>query len=157
VTAVETADLQALTTVQLGALSAAQVGALNSRQVAALTLAWNGQQRLKAAELEPAAKQVLFDGMDKPVTATIPDFVKSIELDQALDPDLLLATEMNGQPLPWLNGVPLRLVVPGDISERMAASRSLNDFVEETNRVGHHLFAPDCETLLARLGRTTGR
>jgi len=68
---------------------------------------------LKAAELEPAAKQVLFDGMDKPVTATIPDFVKSIELDQALDPDLLLATEMNGQPLPWLNGFPLRLVVPG--------------------------------------------
>jgi len=68
---------------------------------------------LKAAELEPAAKQVLFDGLDKPVTATIPDFVKSIELDQALDPDLLLATEMNGQPLPWLNGFPLRLVVPG--------------------------------------------
>lgn len=68
---------------------------------------------LKAAELEPGAKQVLFDGLDKPVTATIPDFVKSIELDQALDPDLLLATEMNGQPLPWLNGFPLRLVVPG--------------------------------------------
>ena len=68
---------------------------------------------LKAAELEPAAKQVLFDGLDKPMTATIPDFVKSIELDQALDPDLLLATEMNGQPLPWLNGFPLRLVVPG--------------------------------------------
>lgn len=68
---------------------------------------------LKAAGLDPAAKQVLFDGMDKPVTATIPDFVKSMEVDQALDPDLLLATEMNGQPLPWLNGFPLRLVVPG--------------------------------------------
>ena len=68
---------------------------------------------LKAAGLDPAAKQVLFDGLDKPVTATIPDFVKSMDVDQALDPDLLLATEMNGQPLPWLNGFPLRLVVPG--------------------------------------------
>lgn len=68
---------------------------------------------LKAAGFDPAAKQVLFDGLDKPVTATIPDFVKSIDVDQALDPDLLLATEMNGQPLPWLNGFPLRLVVPG--------------------------------------------
>lgn len=68
---------------------------------------------LKAAGLDPVAKQVLFDGLDKPVTSSIPDFVKSMDVDQALDPDLLLATEMNGKPLPWLNGFPLRLVVPG--------------------------------------------
>ena len=30
-----------------------------------------------------------------------------------LDGELLLAYEMNGEPLPWLNGFPLRLVVPG--------------------------------------------
>jgi DMSO/TMAO reductase YedYZ molybdopterin-dependent catalytic subunit len=68
---------------------------------------------LKAAGVKAGAKQVLFDGMDKPPTGTIPDFVKVLEADQALDPDILLATEMNGEPLPWLNGFPLRLVVPG--------------------------------------------
>ena len=68
-----------------------------------------------------------------------------------------LKTKLAGEFFQRLQNYRLRLVVPGDISERMAASRSLNDFVEETNRVGHHLFAPDCETLLARLGRTTGR
>jgi sulfite dehydrogenase (cytochrome) subunit A len=68
---------------------------------------------LKAAGLKAGARQVLFDGMDKPPTGTIPDFVKVLEVDQALDPDILLAMEMNGEALPWLNGYPLRLVVPG--------------------------------------------
>jgi hypothetical protein len=45
--------------------------------------------------------------------AGIPDFVKALEVEKALDPDVLLAWEMNGEPLPWLNGYPLRLVVPG--------------------------------------------
>jgi hypothetical protein len=44
-----------------------------------------------------------------------------------------------------------RLVVEGDISAAIAASRSLRDFVHETNSLGHHLFVPDRETLLARL------
>jgi hypothetical protein len=39
--------------------------------------------------------------------------VKSLEVDHALDEDTLLAYEMNGEPLPMLNGFPLRLVVPG--------------------------------------------
>jgi len=68
---------------------------------------------LKAAGLKSGARQVLFDGLDKPPTSTIPDFVKVLEVDQALEPEILLATEMNGEPLPWLNGFPLRLVVPG--------------------------------------------
>lgn len=44
-----------------------------------------------------------------------------------------------------------RLVVLGDISEAVASSTSLHDFVFETNNIGHHLFVPDRETLLARL------
>jgi len=68
---------------------------------------------LKAAHLLPQSKQVLFDGLDRPLVAGVPDFVKALEVDQALDPDVLLAWEMNGEALPWLNGYPLRLVVPG--------------------------------------------
>ena len=44
-----------------------------------------------------------------------------------------------------------RLVVLGDISEHVAASNTLRDFVGETNRIGNHLFVADRETLLARL------
>lgn len=44
-----------------------------------------------------------------------------------------------------------RLVVLGDIAAEVAASKSLHDFVYETNRVGNHLFVPDREALLARL------
>lgn len=68
---------------------------------------------LKAAGLKPGARQVLLDGLDKPPAPGIPDFVKALDLDQALDPEILLATRMNGEPLPWLNGYPLRVVVPG--------------------------------------------
>lgn len=68
-----------------------------------------------------------------------------------------LKTKLAGDFFQKLQTYGLRLVVLGDISGRVAASRSLNDFVVETNRVDHHMFAPDRETMLARLGRTTGR
>ena len=42
-----------------------------------------------------------------------PDFVKALEIDHARSADVLVAWEMNGEPLPVLNGFPLRLVVPG--------------------------------------------
>ena len=44
-----------------------------------------------------------------------------------------------------------RLVILGDVAAQTAASKSLHDFVFETNRHGNHLFAPDRETMLARL------
>lgn len=68
---------------------------------------------LKAAAPAAGARQVLFNGLDTPFVPQTPDFIKAIEVDQALDPELVLAFEMNGEPLPWLNGFPLRLVVPG--------------------------------------------
>jgi len=43
----------------------------------------------------------------------VPDFVKALDIDQALDEDTILAYEMNGEALPMLNGFPLRLVIPG--------------------------------------------
>lgn len=44
-----------------------------------------------------------------------------------------------------------RLVILGDIAARTAASKSLHDFVYETNRHGNHLFVPNREAMLARL------
>jgi sulfite dehydrogenase (cytochrome) subunit A len=77
---------------------------------------WTGvrlRDVLNKAGLEADAVQVVFNGLDKGPLPTIPDFIKALDTDHALDPDILLAYEMNGEPLPWLNGFPLRLVVPG--------------------------------------------
>jgi sulfite dehydrogenase len=59
------------------------------------------------------AKTVRFSGMDGPVLPATPKFRKSLDLDVADGQDVLLAYEMNGEPLPLLNGYPVRLVVPG--------------------------------------------
>ena len=46
---------------------------------------------LAKAGLQADAVQVTFDGLDKPPTGNGPDFVKSLELDHALDGDVMLA------------------------------------------------------------------
>jgi DMSO/TMAO reductase YedYZ molybdopterin-dependent catalytic subunit len=67
---------------------------------------------LKRAGLKSSAREILFDGADVPL-GTMPDFQRSLPLAKALDPDTLLAYEMNGQPLPAKHGFPLRVVAPG--------------------------------------------
>jgi sulfite dehydrogenase len=68
---------------------------------------------LAKAGVKAAAKEVVFNGMDAPLLPQTPDFVKSLPVDQVLDGEVMLAWEMNGEALPWLNGYPVRLVVPG--------------------------------------------
>lgn len=68
---------------------------------------------LERAGIGAGAVQVRFDGMDGPVSDATPDFVKALPLDLADDGNVMLAWGMNGADLPWLNGFPLRLVVPG--------------------------------------------
>ncbi|TCO87179.1 sulfite dehydrogenase (cytochrome) subunit SorA apoprotein [Chthoniobacter flavus] len=77
---------------------------------------WRGvrlKDVLEKAGLQADAKQVTCNGLDGPVLPQTPDFVKALDIDHALDGDVMLAFEMNGAPLPMLNGFPLRLVVPG--------------------------------------------
>ena len=77
---------------------------------------WRGvrlRDVLNKAGIPPGARQVTFNGLDKPLVAQTPDFAKALDIDHALDGEVLLAFEMNGTDLPWLNGYPLRLVVPG--------------------------------------------
>ena len=40
-------------------------------------------------------------------------FARSLSVADAMDPNLLLCYEMNGEPLPQANGFPLRLIAPG--------------------------------------------
>lgn len=59
------------------------------------------------------AKQVTFNGMDKPVMSSTPDYRKALDIEQALGGQSMLAWSMNGEDLPFLNGYPLKLIVPG--------------------------------------------
>jgi DMSO/TMAO reductase YedYZ molybdopterin-dependent catalytic subunit len=77
---------------------------------------WHGvplKKVLDMAGVQPGARQVTFNGMDTPVMDTTPDFVKALDLDHARDGEVMLAYGMNGEELPYLNGFPLRLIVPG--------------------------------------------
>ncbi|CAK0747150.1 Sulfide dehydrogenase [Gammaproteobacteria bacterium] len=77
---------------------------------------WKGirlRDLLNKAGLAADAVQVKLNGLDTPVLPATPDFAKNIEMDLALNEDVIVAYAMNGEPLPLLNGYPLRLVVPG--------------------------------------------
>jgi len=78
---------------------------------------WSGvplRDILNQAGVKPTGTQVTFKGLDKPSVPTVPEFVKSLSTGRVLDdPNVIVAYEMNGQPLPMLNGFPARLVVPG--------------------------------------------
>jgi DMSO/TMAO reductase YedYZ molybdopterin-dependent catalytic subunit len=84
---------------------------------------WTGvrlRDLLAKAGVKAKAVDVSFGGLDGPTLpaappnfAGTPDFVKSLPFDRANDGEVMVAYEMNGQPLPMLNGFPLRLIVPG--------------------------------------------
>jgi DMSO/TMAO reductase YedYZ molybdopterin-dependent catalytic subunit len=77
---------------------------------------WTGvrlRDVLDRAGVKPGAVQVRFKGMDEPVVADAPHFMKSLDIDHARDGEVMIAYAMNGEQLPLVNGFPLRLVVPG--------------------------------------------
>jgi len=80
---------------------------------------WTGvrlRELLDAAGVKQGSVQVQFQGLETgqgPKGSGSNVFLKSLELsDSALD-EAVVAYLMNGEPLPMLNGFPLRLVVPG--------------------------------------------
>jgi DMSO/TMAO reductase YedYZ molybdopterin-dependent catalytic subunit len=77
---------------------------------------WRGARLadvLKRAGVRDGVVEIAANGADRALLDDTPDFRKSVPLAKALHPDTLIAYEMNGEPLPHLNGYPARLVVPG--------------------------------------------
>ncbi len=68
---------------------------------------------LAKAGVQQGARQVKFDGLDAPTLPGTPDFVKALDVDHAMDGEVMLAYAMNDADLPMLNGYPVRLIVPG--------------------------------------------
>jgi len=77
---------------------------------------------LKDVGLKPNARELVFFSADKgPEEITHgrgnakveQHFARGMDTESAMRSDVLLAYEMNGEPLPVKNGAPLRLIVPG--------------------------------------------
>jgi DMSO/TMAO reductase YedYZ molybdopterin-dependent catalytic subunit len=81
------------------------------------TAVWTGARLadvLADAEPRDGAVDVVLGGADHGVERGVEqDYARGLSLVEALRPDVLLAYEMNGQPLPPQHGFPLRAVVPG--------------------------------------------
>jgi len=82
---------------------------------------WGGvslRALLAEAGIKASGSEVVFYGSDKG-TEKIRDeeaeqnFGRSMTVDDAMGPDVMLAYEMNGSPLPHYHGAPLRLIMPG--------------------------------------------
>ncbi|OYZ47258.1 MAG: sulfite:cytochrome C oxidoreductase subunit A, partial [Sulfurovum sp. 24-42-9] len=76
---------------------------------------WKGvrlRDILDAAGLKKEAAWIGFNGKETAAYYETPNFVRELHLDE-LDDQIILAYEMNGEDLPYLNGYPLRLVIPG--------------------------------------------
>ena len=77
---------------------------------------WKGvrlKDVLNKAGIKKDALEVMLNGAEKGVLDATPDFIKSLPMWKALDENTILAFEMNGAPLPHMNGAPVRLIVPG--------------------------------------------
>src|SRR5437016_5899171 len=76
---------------------------------------WKGvrlKDVLNKAGVTAGAKQVTFNGLDTPRQEKVPDFVKALEVDQALHDNTILAYEMNGEEWRMHNGFQLVLMCP---------------------------------------------
>jgi sulfane dehydrogenase subunit SoxC len=86
-------------------------------QEAVGTAEWGGTPLvgvLEQAGIRAGAREVVFTGLDRGVEADVEqNFERSLSREDALREEVLLAYEMNGEPLPPQHGFPLRLVVPG--------------------------------------------
>ncbi|MCE5193866.1 MAG: molybdopterin-dependent oxidoreductase [Nitrospiraceae bacterium] len=77
---------------------------------------WKGARLkdiLNSAGLKPDSVDISFNGLDSAELPETPDFLKSLPVDKALEDDIMVAYEMNGEQLTMLNGFPARLIVPG--------------------------------------------
>jgi sulfoxide reductase catalytic subunit YedY len=95
---------------------------------------WKGvrlRDILNHAGLKRKAEWIGFNGKDNAAYYESPNFVRELEISE-LNDHVIVAYEMNGEDLPYLNGFPLRLIIPGYYSDSWVKMLS-NVTVKEKN------------------------
>lgn len=80
---------------------------------------WKGARLrdiLDRAGIKKGAEWIGFNGMDNAAYYETPNFIREMHMEE-LDDHVIVAYEMNGEDLPYLNGYPVRLVIPGYYSD----------------------------------------
>ena len=80
---------------------------------------WKGvrlSDLLTLAGVKKDAAWIGFNGKETAAYYKTPNFVRELHLEE-LDDYVIVAYEMNGEDLPYLNGYPLRLIIPGTYSD----------------------------------------
>ena len=116
---------------------------------------WKGARLkdvLKKAGLKNESAWIGFNGKDKAVYSETANFVRELKLEH-LDDNIILAYEMNGEDLPYLNGYPLRLIIPGFYSDswiKMISNITVTKEKQKLHFMDHAYRIPDndceCET-----------
>lgn len=81
---------------------------------------WRGPRLkdvLRKARPKSAATMLQMEGIDRPVMATTPRFIRGVPLAKAMHDDTIVALQMNGKPLSRAHGAPARLVMPGWVAD----------------------------------------
>lgn len=77
---------------------------------------WKGARLkdvLAVAKMRENSKFVKVNGLERPVMPATPSFIRKLDMDECLRDDVIIAYEMNGASIPFLNGYPAVLIVPG--------------------------------------------
>jgi len=80
---------------------------------------WKGvrlRDILHRAGLKKNAHWIGFNGLETAAYYETPNFIRELQIDE-LDDHVIVAYEMNDEDLPYLNGYPVRLVIPGTYSD----------------------------------------
>lgn len=118
---------------------------------------WKGvrlKDILNMAGVKSTAKFVGVNGLEKPAIDETPKFFREMEIDEALSGELIVAYEMNGEDLPYLNGFPLRLVIPGHFSDSWVKMLSEITVMDEYRKsffmdVAYTVPDNDCECVIS--------
>jgi sulfite oxidase len=115
-----TATLQCAGNRRIGLMSAKPIdGELPWQEDAISNATWAGAPLsavLQSAGVGPEGRRVAFTALDAlRKEGKTYQVGSSIPIEQAMRPEVLLAYEMNGAPLPHMHGAPVRVVVPGYI------------------------------------------
>jgi DMSO/TMAO reductase YedYZ molybdopterin-dependent catalytic subunit len=113
---------------------------------------------LKDAGLKPTAREVVFFAADKgteeiahggsPSQKYEQNFGRSLAIEDATKPEILLAWEMNGAPIPASHGAPIRLINPGWYG--ISNVKWLNHIHAQDTRFMGRFMARDYVTLMER-------
>lgn len=118
---------------------------------------WKGvrlKDLLNRAGVKGTAKWVGVNGLEKPAMDETPKFFREMAIDEALSGELIVAYEMNGEDLPYLNGFPLRLVIPGHFSDSWVKMLSEITVMDEYRKsffmdVAYTVPDNDCECVIS--------